>query len=380
MARVSRVLIVGGGIGGATLAIALAGHGVEVEIAEIQDEWRPVGVGLTLLGPALRALRTIGLIDRAVADGSGVLRLAIGDASSRIGHVSELPRLNGPQYPSAIQISRPAFHRILEEAARGRGVRVRTGISVAALHQAPDGITAELTDGSSCTVDLVVGADGVHSRVRMLLMGPEPAPQFTGQAVWRAMVPRPTEAPPGFEQGTLYMFFGSANKAGLLPVSPREIYVFLVQNTPQKVRPEDSALPALMREQLAEYSGFLGELRERIVEPAQVVYRSLEILLVPPPWHRGRAVLIGDAAHTTTPHLAHGGGLAIEDAVVLADLLTAAPSVEEALDQFTPRRWERCRMVVENSVQLGEWEKRPSPEADPAALTNASWAALAEPI
>jgi 2-polyprenyl-6-methoxyphenol hydroxylase-like FAD-dependent oxidoreductase len=380
MTAARRVLIVGGGIAGATLAVALADRDVDVEIVEIQDEWRPVGVGLTLLGPALRALASIGLIDRAVAGGSGISRLAIGDANSEISHTSELPRLNGPRYPAAIQIARPAFHRILADETRRRAIPVRTGVTIASLSQEASAVTAELTDASTSSYDLVVGADGVHSCVREIAFGGRPAPRFTGQAVWRAMVPRPSETPPGFEQGTLYMFYASTTKAGMLPVNAREMYVFLVENTPERARPPERELPALMREQLRDYRGLLGDLRDRIVDPEQVVYRSLEVLLVEPPWNRGRVVVVGDAAHTTTPHLAHGGGLAIEDAIVLAELVGERDSIEDALAGFTQRRWERCRMVVENSVQLGEWEKRPSPDADPVALTDASWAALAAPI
>jgi 2-polyprenyl-6-methoxyphenol hydroxylase-like FAD-dependent oxidoreductase len=380
MSAPPRVLIVGGGIGGGTLAVALARRGIESEIVEIENDWRPVGVGLTLLGPALRALKSIDLIDRAAESGVAINRLAMGNAECEITYVSELPRLNGPDYPSAIQISRPAFHRILTNEIRRCGIAVKTGASVASLRQTGQTVEAELTDGSSASYDLIVGADGVHSTVRRLVWGDEPAPRFTGQAVWRGMAPRPKMTGPEYEEGTLYMFYGLKNKAGMLPVSAQEMYVFLVQNVRSKARPPDRELPVLMREQLAEYTGVLGELRDRLTKPEQVVYRPLEVLLLSPPWHRGRTVLIGDAAHTTTPHLAHGGGLAIEDAVVLAELLGASGPTEKALDRFIARRWDRCKMVVENSVQLGEWEQRPSPDADPAGLTTASWAALAEPI
>ena len=376
-----RVLIVGGGIGGGTLAIALARRGMQPHIVEIQPEWGPVGVGLTLLGPALRALATIGLIDQAVASGNGISRFAIGNADSEITHISDMPRLNGPDYPSAVQIARPAFHNILAEEITSLGIPVTTGCTVASLTNQPmttsksNSPTAQAVD-----YDVVVGADGVHSHIRELILGGEPAPRFTGQAVWRAMAPRPRNTGPEYEPGVLYMFYGPRNKAGMLAVSTDEMYVFLVQNVPTKVRPPQTQLPALMRQQLSDYTGLLGELRDRILNPEQVIYRPLEVLLVPSPWYRGRVVLIGDAAHTTTPHLAHGGGLAIEDAIVLAELLETQASIEAALEQFMDRRWERCRMVVENSIQLGEWEKQPSPDADPAGLTTTSWAKLAEPI
>jgi 2-polyprenyl-6-methoxyphenol hydroxylase-like FAD-dependent oxidoreductase len=98
---------------------------------------------------------------------------------------------------------------------------------------------------------------------------------------------------------------------------------------------------------------------------------------MPAPWHRGRVVLIGDAAHTAPPQLASGATIAIEDAIVLSEILLK----DARLDDFTARRFERCRIVVENSRQLGEWEKTPElPGADPTTLISASMRALAAPI
>jgi 2-polyprenyl-6-methoxyphenol hydroxylase-like FAD-dependent oxidoreductase len=86
----------------------------------------------------------------------------------------------------------------------------------------------------------------------------------------------------------------------------------------------------------------------------------METLLVPPPWYRGRVLLIGDAAHTTTPHHAQGAAMAVEDAVVLSELLQIGGDLEDVLEQFMERRWPRCKLVVEASVQVGEWEQNPT--------------------
>jgi 2-polyprenyl-6-methoxyphenol hydroxylase-like FAD-dependent oxidoreductase len=176
-------------------------------------------------------------------------------------------------------------------------------------------------------------------------------------------------------------YFGPRNKAGFNPVSDKQMYIYLVQNLPAFVRISDAELPAVMREQLADFGGIIGALRDTIVNPNDIVYRPVNSSLLPPPWHKGRAILIGDAAHATTPHMAAGAGIAVEDSIVLAELLQSEPSVSSALEKFMTRRFERCRLVVENSYMLGEWEKVPDmPGADPAGVLDRSLKALAQPF
>ena len=106
---------------------------------------------------------------------------------------------------------------------------------------------------------------------------------------------------------------------------------------------------------------------------------------MPAPLHRGRVVLVGDAAHATTPHIAQGASMAFEDAVVLSELLGEAPSIDQALQAYTARRWERCRLIVHNSLQIGRWqlqawEGKPDPQADIVTLSNQTLEALRAPI
>ena len=120
---------------------------------------------------------------------------------------------------------------------------------------------------------------------------------------------------------------------------------------------------------------------ERLTDPELVVYRPLEDVLLPGPWYRGRAVLIGDAAHATTPHQGQGAGMAAEDAVVLAEELAAANSLERALANFMERRFERCKLVVEASATLSRWEVEGGKSAeDRAAIGVLVREALARPI
>lgn len=375
MAQAERVLVVGAGISGMVLATALKKAGKQPELIELHPRWDVLGVGISVQGPALRALRSIGLIERCVQQGFGYSQVVNCDQNGQVQGIVELPRLNGPQHPSCVGMMRPILHAILADALAEAGVKVRFGLTVVALRQSPGHVDVIFSDGSENRYDLVVGADGANSRVRELLFGRRYRPQYTGQAVWRAMVPRPKEV------NGRHAYYGPRHKAGFNPVSQEEMYIYLVQNVPGDPRLEEKHWPAVMRELLSDFGGRIGEVRERITDPKRIVYRPVGRLLLPRPWHVGRVVLIGDAAHTAPPQLASGATIAIEDAIVLSDVLREDGPPEKALEKFMARRFERCRIVVENSWQLGEWEKRPDiPGADPTALIAASMKALAAPI
>lgn len=370
-----RVLVVGGGIGGLATAIALRRRSLRCDVVELHDRPPVVGVGLTLLGPTLRALGDLGLLDAAVQRGWSMDEILFCDAAGTIVETVELPRLNGPGYPGQAGMLRPALHEMLGGAAQNAGASIRRGLTVSAVRNVDAGVEVAFSDGTTGAYDLLVGADGIHSSVRRMVFGKEPKPQFRGQAVWRAVLDRPPDLT------RYHLFFGATTKAGINPVSAEALYVLLVQNVPDATRPPRERLPELMRELLAEYGSPLAELVPRIRDPFAVDYRPLETVLVPRPWYRGRIVLIGDAAHAMTPHLASGAGMAIEDGIVLAEELAAAGPVDAALERFMERRWTRCRMVVENSAQLSDWERAPEgARGDAAALTGRSMAMLAQPI
>ncbi len=375
---VRNALIVGGGPAGLTTAIVLNKRGIKAEIVELNDELRPLGSGLSMNGASLRALRLVDeeLARRCIQEGEGHAILNFGTVDGTIVQQIELPQVAGPDYPAGFGIMRPVFWGLLAEAAQEAGTRIRLSTTITAVEQDGDGATVETSDGSREKYDLVVGADGLHSSIREVVFPDVPSPFFTGQTVWRAVVPRPDH----FDEH-LGLWYGPRNKAGVTPVSREEMYVFVVENTPQLTRPPRENWPEMLRALLAEYGGLIGWARGQMTDPERIDRRPLHALLVPPPWHRDRVLLIGDAAHATTPHLASGVAIATEDAVVLGQVLESNDSLNTALGAFLERRYERCRLVVENSLQLGEWEKHPDdPAADPAGLSNASLAALATPF
>ena len=348
---------------------------MEPEIVELDPAWAPLGVGLLLQGPPLRALRSIGLVDACVEAGFPHHDVTMMTARGEVIAIARSPQVAGPEYPPSVAMSRPALHEVLVDRVAADGTPVRTGLTVDRIEQHGSGVDVVFSDGSAGRYDLVVGADGVHSRVRSLVFGDAPQPRYTGQMIWRTMVPRPEE------QRTYPIIFGPGGKLGLVPVSEDEMYVYLLLASPSDERPPRQDWADLLRGSLAGYGELVDGLREQLTDPATIDYRGLQALLVPPPWFRGRVVLIGDAAHTTTPHLAYGVGLAVEDSIVLAEEVASGDDADRSLARFMARRFERCRLVVENSVLLGEWEQHPgTPGADPGRVVEETFAAVAEPL
>jgi 2-polyprenyl-6-methoxyphenol hydroxylase-like FAD-dependent oxidoreductase len=375
MAAAGKVLIVGGGLAGMALAIGLERAGHASELVEINPQWTFSGLGIALGGPALRALRMIGVLDQCVANGYGYSIFNAADANGHITGTVQLPRLNGPDYPATIGITRQALHLVLQQAITEAKVPVRLGVTITAIQQDDAGAFVTFTDGRSDRYDMVVGADGANSKVRDILFGEQWRPKYTGQAVWRATVSRPPEV----QSRTSY--YGPRNKAGHNPLSNRDMYIYLVQNLPKFIRIPEHQLPGVLCELLSEFGGNIGAARREINDPKNIAYRPITSLMLPSPWYRGRVILIGDAAHTTTPHMAAGAGIAIEDAIVLCQSLESEPTPKQAFDAFMARRFERCRAVVENSFKLGEWEKTPdSPDADRVEVEAQTVKLLAQPF
>jgi 2-polyprenyl-6-methoxyphenol hydroxylase-like FAD-dependent oxidoreductase len=375
MSSVQRVLIAGGGIAGMALAIVLRRLGMAAEIAEIDKDWRVYGAGITITGPTLRALDRLGLLDAVVKHGYCYDATRICDPAGNVIVASRVSgRPFGPHIPNGGGILRPVLHRILSAATRDSGAATRLGVSITAVEQTNDAVSVSFSDGTAGSYDLIVGADGIHSQLRAMLFPDAPLPVFTGQGCWRAVMPRPAAV------DCAHVYVGGPVKAGITPVSHDEMYLFLLQHVAGNARMPEEQWPALLAAQLHGFGGTLGALCASLGPSARINYRPLERLLLAPPWHRGRAILVGDAAHATTPHLASGAGLAIEDALVLGEALASGAALGTALPEFTARRYERCRMVVENSVRLGELEMKHAPAQEHADLQRASMAALAEPI
>lgn len=357
-----RVLVVGGGIAGLAAAAALRRQAIDVDVLELGHSWVVAGSGIQQQANVVRALAGIGFRGEFIAAGFGFSRMRSFDMQGRLAAETVLPRLAGFDCPAMIGIARPALHRLLLAAASRAGARVQLGCSVAQLQPEGEGVRATLTDGSRRDYDLVVGADGMHSRVRHQVFGERFAPRQLDQVVWSCMLPRPPEL------DCLEVQAGPHGHCGACPVSADQAYVFLTAARGDGGGPVRGQLAGQMRALLSAYRGPVASLGAKVDEGSQLVCRPLETLLLPGDWHRGAVLLVGDAAHGCAPHLGQGAGMAIEDAVVLAEELARDQPVAAALRRFMERRRERVAFVWQASERLAAAEIAGDPGFDRRAL------------
>jgi 2-polyprenyl-6-methoxyphenol hydroxylase-like FAD-dependent oxidoreductase len=372
--QVSRVLVVGGGITGGVLSLALAQRAVEVVLVELRDELGGGGHGITLQGNALKAFHQVGVFDEIAEEGFGfdVLRMfaATGDEIMALS----TPPMGGSEVPPTMGALRSHVADVLARHIAAAGVDVRRGTTVTAIDDHGDSVTATLSDGSTETVDLLVGADGIRSRMRSMI-GIETQPHEVGMGIWRVVAKRPAAM-----DGSGVYYGGPKYKAGYTPISEDLCYAFLLEGLLDRSYVGEHPNGAVMKEHGQGYGGIWGEVRDSLADDAVVNYQYIEAICVESPWYRGRSIVIGDAAHACPPLIAQGAAMCAEDAVVLAEELTGGSDVDSALKAFMERRFPRVKMVLDNSLQLAEWEIHPdTPGADPGRIMGETLHALVEP-
>ena len=352
MTAVRNVLVVGAGAAGAATAILLAEGGVSVDLIDIKPDVSVVGSGITLQGNALRVLRRLGVWDRVLAHGYAFDTLGLrapGPQGTLIAELDDV-RTGGPDLPATLGMYRPTLARILLDRAAEVGAKVRFGTTYTTLDQDSSGVDVTFADGGTGRYDLVVGADGVRSWTRRML-GINVETKGTGMGIWRAFAPRPDTV-----VRTDLFYGGPSYIAGYCPTGADSLYAYIVEAAQDRSMLTPAESLEVMRGLSQAYHGPWDDVRASLTDPATVNYTWFESHVLPAPWHRGRVMLIGDAAHTCPPTLAQGAAQAFEDAAVLTELLLSARRLDDGLWQsFTDRRFHRAQTIVDASLQLAAW-------------------------
>jgi len=324
-------------------------------------------------GNALRVLRQLGVWDEVAATGYAFNTVGLRAPDGALLVEMEDVRTGGPDLPATVGMYRPTLARILADAAAAAGAKLRYATTVRSFSQDADGVDVTFSDGTVSRYDLVIGADGVRSRVRSLL-GIELETRPTGMGIWRVFTSRPDSV----TRTDLY-YHGACYIVGYCPTADDSLYAYLVEDVQDRTRLTPAQRLEVMRALAAHYHGPWDDIRDRMTDPGTINYTRFESHLLQPPWNRGRVVLIGDAAHTCPPTIAQGAAMALEDAAALADVLLAADRLDQdAFDAFTARRYDRVKTVVAESVQLGQW-MLDGVEGNVAALMGKVMAVVSQP-
>ncbi len=367
-----KILVVGGGIGGLTSAIALRRAGFMVAIVEKDPDWSVYGVGIIQQANVIRAMTSLGIIDDYIDAGFGFDSVDIYIPTGQ--RVASVPSQRlVPGYPANVGIGRRALHRVLGDRALAAGATIRLGVTVATLADDGAGVDVTFSDGTADRYDVVVGADGLYSQMRAHVAPDAPAPAFVGQGVWRYNFPRPADV-------TALCAYDGPIGVGLVPLSDTLMYMYVTTPEPENRRYPRAGLAAEMRGKLAGQPPRIAALAEQIIDDDAVVYKPLEWIMLEQAWHRGRVVLIGDAVHATTPHLGQGAGMAIEDSIVLAEELLGHDDPETAFVAFRDRRLDRCRYIVDQSKAISFGQTGQGPRVDQGKVTHEMFAFTARPI
>jgi FAD-dependent urate hydroxylase len=334
MSSMPRILIVGAGIGGLTLAAALDDYDLSIDIVERADCFDPVGAGIALHPNGMSALHELGLAEEVVARGAKILYLEL------VRGTTVLPIRLAQVWPGAIQPSaalhRADLHDMLVCRVLSRHdehLRLFMGRTVARIESSEPQVVTRFSDGATEAYDLLVGADGVGSDVRRALF-PDSAAQNLGVLYWRFCAANTIQLP-------AYMWRTverSGVSFGFIPLGQDKIHCFI-----QIVLRGDRPYPPngereYLDTTLASLDPTLADAIAAMTGPLHVGPASA---VRPHRWRHGRCVLLGDAAHAFSPTFSQGGSLAIEDALVLARSLRDTPRLDEALDRYEVARADR---------------------------------------
>lgn len=348
----STFTIIGGGIAGLTTAIALNRLGLRTTVFEAAPVVRPVGAGLVLAANAMQAISRLGISRKVAAHGRQLDAFTILDERGSPLTRTDTRLVNQRYGTHNFTIHRADLHRVL--LGQLPTDTIRTGKRAVQLDQNDKGVTVRFDDDTTHTSDYLLVADGIHSPLRRQLL-PDSTPRYAGYTCWRAVVDWP-----GNTLTEATETWGSRGRVGVVPLTGDQVYWFACVNAPAKSAPMRRTTVGDLAERFARYHAPIPQLLAHTPDEA-LLWNDIVDLKPLARYAFGRTLLLGDAAHATTPNMGQGACQAIEDAVVLASVLVRQPTAEQAFTAFEQRRMVRTHYVTNTSWRLGKLAQTTNP-------------------
>lgn len=346
------VVILGGGIAGLATAIALKRIGITAPVYEATQEWKPVGAGITLAFNALRACERLGILSEVKETGREMNIANIIDSKGQLLTEMDYGNYKSRYGQSNVAIHRHDLHQLLVNQLEPSTLYL--GKKVSSFIQDEHSVKLRFEDGEEIETQYVIASDGIHSLFRMQLV-PDSHPVYAGYTCWRGI----SSFPPHYSFGEKVIeAWGSGIRMGVVPVKKGTLYWFAVKTAPEK----SEQMRTTTKEDLLRYfQDWTEDLKDviRTTEPSQILWNDIYDIVPLSQFAFGNILLIGDAAHATTPNMGQGGCQALEDAVVLALCLEKETNMKKTFQLFEQKRLARTRKVQQNSRQLGhmaQWE------------------------
>ncbi|MGH2969630.1 MAG: FAD-dependent oxidoreductase [Solirubrobacteraceae bacterium] len=346
-------LVIGGGIAGPAVAMALEKTGIDPVVYEAHPGGgEGTGVFLTLASNGVDALRVLGADEPALAVGFPTPGITLRSGTGKRLGESRTGRSLADGTTSQT-LKRADLYRVLHEQALARGIRVEHGKRLVDAHDTGDGVRAVFADGSEAVADVLIGCDGVHSTVRRIIDPTAPAPTYAG-LVTTGGYARGVRV--DAEPGSYEMIFGKRAFFGYATAPDGEVWWFA--NVPRRDEPTAAELgasggEACRRGLLELYAADAGPAVPLVkATPAMPALSPIHSIPHLPAWHRGRMIVVGDAAHAPSPTSGQGASLSIEDAVMLAKCLRDLPGPEAAFARFEAARRPRVERIIKWAARI----------------------------
>lgn len=342
--------ILGGGIAGLSSAIALkdfaARNGHQITIFEAADAFKPVGAGLALAINAFKALRVLGLEKEIESIGKACEFAFLFDQSGNALTRMELYKLGELYEGKALTIHRHSLHDVL--ASRLDHCEIKFGKRCTGILEKPNGVELEFNDNSSEFFDYLLAADGIHSVVRKYFL-PATIERYSGQTCWRGIC---DHTPAGINANSFSETWGTGKRFGIVPINDNKVYWFAVLDSPKETDQWKNFSKAEIQNQFSDLHKEVQIMLEATPEK-NIFWNNLKDFRPIKKFAFGRVLLIGDAAHATTPNLGQGACMAIEDAAVLKQLSRTDNNPEVFFKMFEQVRIKRTTKIVNTSFTLG---------------------------